>query len=111
VTLGPGTSQAILSLLNEKRLNKLIRIDLVFTGCCDASLSMIADSEHEGDVVIESGGVAFSISPETYELTGDINITYVDEPGRKGFSVISGKPVSEWDGFGLCDIKIESGIK
>jgi Fe-S cluster assembly iron-binding protein IscA len=106
VTLGPGTSQAILSFLSGKGLDKLVRIDLGFTGCCDASLCMAAGVPHEGDMVVEAEGLTFSISPDTYQLSGDINISYVDEPGREGFSITSSKPVSEWDGFGVCNIKI-----
>jgi Fe-S cluster assembly iron-binding protein IscA len=106
LTLGPGTSQAILSFLADKGLDKLVRIDLGFTGCCDASLSLIAGPAHEGDLVIETDGLTFSISPDTYQLSGDININYTDEPGREGFSITSSKPVSEWDGFGICNIKI-----
>ena len=106
VTLGPGTSQAILFLLEEKGLQKSVRIDLGFTGCCDASLTIVADSAREDDLVIETDGLTFIISPETHELSGDINISCIDEPGRKGFHITSSKPVSEWDGFGICDIKI-----
>lgn len=105
MTLGPETSQAILSFLNDKGLLKSVRIDLCFSGCCDASLTMVADPAREGDIVFETDGLAFVISPETYELSGDITITYVDEPGKKGFSITSSKPVSEWSGFGICDIK------
>jgi Fe-S cluster assembly iron-binding protein IscA len=80
-------------------------IDLGFTGCCDASLSMVAGPVREGDMVIETEGLTFFISPETYELSGDVNINYVEEPGGKGFSITSSKPVSEWDGFGVCNLK------
>jgi Fe-S cluster assembly iron-binding protein IscA len=66
---------------------------------------MAADSAREGDIIFETDGLDFFISPETYELSGDITITYIDEPGRKGFSITSSKPVSEWDGFGICNIK------
>ncbi len=106
MTLGPVASQAILSLLEGKGLQKFIRIDLGFTGCCDASLVMSAEAAHEGDLTVETGGVVFSISPDTYAISGDINISYAEEHGRKGFSVTSSKPISEWDGFGVCDIKI-----
>jgi len=104
--MGPGASQAILSFLVEKGLRKCVHIDLGFTGCCDASLVLVAGPAVDGDMVIEEDGLVISIDPETYKLTGDINIAYTDEPGRKGFSITSVKPVSEWDGFGVCDIKI-----
>jgi Fe-S cluster assembly iron-binding protein IscA len=106
LTLGPGAAQAILSRLEGKGLPKLIRIDLGFTGCCDASLLMSAETAHEGDLSVEIDGLVFSISPDTYEISGDINIDYAEEQGRKGFSITSGKQISEWDGFGICDIKV-----
>jgi Fe-S cluster assembly iron-binding protein IscA len=108
LTLGPGAAQAILSRLEEKGLQKLIRIDLGFTGCCDASLLMSAEAPHKNDLLFETDGLVFSISPDAYEMSGDINISYTDEQGKKGFSVTSSKPISEWDGFGVCDIKIQS---
>jgi Fe-S cluster assembly iron-binding protein IscA len=67
---------------------------------------MVADSAREGDLVWKTDGLDFVISPETYKISGDINIAYIDEPGKKGFSITSSKPVSEWEGFGICDIKI-----
>jgi Fe-S cluster assembly iron-binding protein IscA len=90
----------------DKGLVKPIRIDLCFTGCCDASLALVVDESHEGDLTVETEGLSFIISPETYELSGDIHITHTDEAGTKGFSITSSKPVSEWDGFGICNIKI-----
>jgi len=106
VTLGPGTSQAILTFLAGKGLDKLVRIDLGFTGCCDASLSLSAGAAHEGDMVVETEGLTFSLSPDTYELSGDITVNHIAGPGKEGFSVTSSKPISEWDGFGVCNIKI-----
>jgi len=34
----------------------------------------------------------------------------VDEMGRKGFVLTSSKPVGEWDGFGVSDIKIQPNL-
>ena len=67
---------------------------------------MSAEAAHDKDLVIEIDGLVFSISPDAYGISGDINISYTDEAGRKGFSITSSKPVSEWDGFGVCSIKI-----
>jgi hypothetical protein len=106
VTLGPGTSQAILSFLAGKGLGKLIRIDLGFTGCCDASLSLSAGPAQAGDLSVVTEGLTFSFSPETYGLSGDITINRITEHGTEGFSITSSKPISEWDGFGVCNIKI-----
>jgi len=105
VTLGSGTSQAILSFLADGGLDKLVRIDLGFTGCCDSSLALTACAAHEGDLAVETEGITFFISPDTYQLSGDITINYSNEPGREGFSITSSKPISEWDGFGVCKIK------
>jgi len=105
VTLEPGVSRAIKSFLAAKCISQPIRIDLGFTGCCDASLCMSVDRLLDGDIIEEVDNVTFVINPETYEITGDITISLVDETDRKGFVLGSAKPISEWDGFGVCEIR------
>ena len=106
IRLDPGVSQAITRLLKEKAISLSLRLDLNFTGCCDASLCLRPDEAGADDAVLEIEGLTFLIRPEVYELTGAITISYVEEPGKKGFVLKSSKPLSEWDGFGLTDIKI-----
>ena len=101
----PGVSQAIKSLLAERNIHRPIRIDLNFSGCCDSSLCLRADAVLDGDLNLESDGLIFVINPATYQLVGEVIISYIDEPGRKGFVLTSSKPVGEWDGFGVSDIK------
>lgn len=60
----------------------------------------------ETDLKLELDGLTLVINPETYQLVGEVTISYVDEMGRKGFVLTSSKPVGEWDGFGITDIKI-----
>lgn len=105
MTLGPGTTQAIKSLLDAKGLRASIRIDIGFTGCCDASLSLQADSHCEDDLVEEIEGITFLINTDIYKLSGDISINYIEAQGKKGFAITSERPISEWTGFGVCDIK------
>jgi len=57
-------------------------------------------------LTLESDGLIFVINPQTYELVGEVTISYVDEMKRKGFRLTSSKPVGEWDGFGVSDIKL-----
>jgi Fe-S cluster assembly iron-binding protein IscA len=64
-----------------------------------------ADQIRESDLVQEVDELMFVISPETYQLLGEVTISYRDEPGRKGFVITSIKPVSEWEGFGVSNIK------
>jgi Fe-S cluster assembly iron-binding protein IscA len=106
VKLEPGVSQAIRSFLADKGIQQPIRIDLNFSGCCDASLCLCVDTILETDLTLELDGLTFVINPETYQLVGEVTISYMDEMGRKGFVLTSSKPVSEWDGFGVSDIKI-----
>jgi Fe-S cluster assembly iron-binding protein IscA len=105
IILRPGAGRAISAFLAEKHIIQPIRIDLNFTGCCDASLSLRPDNAREEDLRSEVEGLSFIISPDVYDLAGEIEINYVEEAGRTGFAIRSGKPVSEWDGFGICDIK------
>lgn len=92
--------------MDEKGLSASIRIEISFAGCCEPLLSLLADSPCGGDLVDEVEGITFLISPDVYQLSGDINISYVTEPCRKGFSITSARSISEWAGFGVCDIKV-----
>ncbi len=102
----PGVSQAVKSFLADKGIHKPVRIDLNFSGCCDSSLCLRVDNISETDFILETDGLRFVINLETYELVGEVTISYVDEIGRKGFVLKSSKPVGEWDGFGVSDIRI-----
>jgi Fe-S cluster assembly iron-binding protein IscA len=104
--LEPGVSQFIKAFLADKGTRQPIRIDLNFSGCCDASLCLRADTILEADLTLEFDGLTFAINRETYQLVGEVTISYIDEMGRKGFVLKPGKPVGEWDGFGVSDIKI-----
>lgn len=101
----PGVSGVIKSLLAERNIYQPIRIELNFNGCCDSSLCLRADTVLDGDLSLLDDGLTFVINPATYELVGEVTISYVDEMGRKGFVLTSSKPVGEWDGFGVSDIK------
>jgi Fe-S cluster assembly iron-binding protein IscA len=63
------------------------------------------DEVRENDLVQEIKDLTFVINPEIHELAGDVTISYVDEKGKKGFVLTSSKPLNEWDGFGVCEIK------
>jgi Fe-S cluster assembly iron-binding protein IscA len=106
VTLNPGAGDAVKSALAEKGVQGPIRIELRSTGCCDASLGLSVDTAHESDLVEEVDGLTFVITPETHQLAGEVRISYADEPGRKGFVLTSSKPISEWDGFATCSIRM-----
>jgi Fe-S cluster assembly iron-binding protein IscA len=110
VKLGPGVSQAIRSFLADKGIRQPIRIDLHFSGCCDSSLYLCVDAISETDLTLELDGLTFAINREIYEIVGEVTISYVDEMGRKGFVLTSSKPVGEWDGFGVSDIKIQPNL-
>jgi Fe-S cluster assembly iron-binding protein IscA len=79
-----------------------VRIELCFTGCCDASLGLRVDSAREEDLVQEIAGVTFVVSPEVFEAAGDISVGYCDDASRRGFILSSASAVSEWQGFAPC---------
>lgn len=105
VTLEPGAGHAIQSLLAEQGIQRPIRIELRFSGCCDPTLGLSVDAIRESDLVQELDGLTFVISPETHHVVGDVTISYVEETGRKGFVLTPSKPVGEWDGFGVTTIR------
>ena len=106
VKLEPGAARAAERFLKEKGIDQPLRIDLNFTGCCDASLVLRADDMGEGDLYAEIEGLTFVMDPEVYNLAGEITIEYVEEEGRTGFVLTSQRPVGEWEGFGISEIKI-----
>jgi Fe-S cluster assembly iron-binding protein IscA len=106
IKVEPNEVQIIKSFLSEKGLQQTIRIDLHFSGCCDPSLLLRADTVSESDLTQVVDGLTFIIDPETYQLVGEVMITYVNEVGKKGFVLSSSNPVSEWEGFYATDIKI-----
>jgi Fe-S cluster assembly iron-binding protein IscA len=68
------------------------------------------DTALETDLTVELDGLTFVINPEIHQVVGEVTISYVDEIGRKGFILTSSKPVSEWDGFSVSDIKIHPNL-
>ncbi|MGA3086951.1 MAG: hypothetical protein ABSE95_19545 [Thermodesulfobacteriota bacterium] len=105
ITLAPDADQAIKLFFSEQGIQNPLRIDLQSSGCCDPSLGMRVDAIRESDLVYEINGLTFVISPETFQLVGNIRISYRDTTDKKGFMITSEKPVSEWDGFGVSDIR------
>ncbi len=105
ITATPEAIEAIRVFLEKNNLQKPVRIHLQSTGCCDASLGLMADDAHENDLVQDIQGITFVISPEVLEMTGNITIDYVSQQHKTGFVLTSKHPVSEWSGFGVCAIK------
>jgi Fe-S cluster assembly iron-binding protein IscA len=106
VTLGPGAAQAVRSALAEKGVEGPIRIEVQSSGCCDPTLVLTVDKVRGSDLVEEVDGVTFVMSPETHELVGEVKVSRADDAGRKGFVLTSSKPLSEWDGFATCSIRM-----
>jgi Fe-S cluster assembly iron-binding protein IscA len=104
ITVTPKAIDVIQSFLAEKGVSKPIRVHLRSTGCCDASLGLMADSPRAEDLTYDIQGITFVISTELGQLTGDITIDYVAEKERTGFVLTSARSISEWDGFGTCTI-------
>jgi Fe-S cluster assembly iron-binding protein IscA len=101
-----STLQAIRLFLAEKGFQRPIRIDLQFSGCCDPSLGLSLDTIHASDLMQELEGVTFAIAPDTYQLVGEVTISYVDNVDEKGFVLTSRNPVSEWEGFTISKIRV-----
>jgi Fe-S cluster assembly iron-binding protein IscA len=93
------------SVLSQKGLAPTIRVDLRFNGCCDAALALCADTVYGNDISEEVDGLTFIIDGDIYRITGEITISYVSKEGGTGYVITSNKPVSEWEGFSVTDIK------
>ena len=106
VTLAPGAGQAIKSLLSERAAQGPVRIEVQFTGCCGPSLGLMVDAVRESDLVEETEGVTFVVRPETHELVGEVTIACAGGAGRTEFVLTSDRPISEWEGFATCGIRM-----
>jgi Fe-S cluster assembly iron-binding protein IscA len=106
VNVEASAIQAIRSFLAEKGFQRPLRIALQSSGCCDPFLGLSVDDIREADLTQEVDGLTFVITPATYELVGEVTISFLEEIGRKGFVLTSRKPVSEWDGFAVSTIRI-----
>lgn len=95
---------AIQIFFAEKESPASIRVHLRSTGCCDASLGLMADFARAEDMTYDVQGIMIVIRPELGQLTAHITIDYVAEKQRTGFVLTSARPISEWDGFGVCTI-------
>jgi len=105
VKLDPPAYQAILSELLERKLRPFIRIEICSTGCCDASLGLRPDAADDTDLVEEVDNLTLFISPKVYAMVGEVSISCADEAGRSGFILTSQRPLNEWQGFAVCNIK------
>jgi Fe-S cluster assembly iron-binding protein IscA len=106
IRLTPEAARSIKAFQKEQGLFDPIRIDIQSTGCCDPSLGLFLDRLRPADLIEEADGLQFVISPDIYKTVGEVTITFADERDKKGFVVTASKPLSEWEGFGVCDIRI-----
>ena len=105
IKLTGEATKAIKSFRVDNIKRKPIRIDIHNTGRCDCSLGLCVDEVRESDLVSKTEGLTFVINPEIHEIAEDMTVSYIGEKGEKGFVLASSKPLNEWDGFGVCDIK------
>ncbi len=105
IKLEVNAIRAIKAILSEKGCRRPIRIQLQASGCCDPTLCLSADEIRKSDLVQERDNLTFVISPEVYQLVGEVTVSYRDEPAGRGFVVTSTKPIGEWEGFGVSTIK------
>lgn len=106
ITIEPAAMKALSALMQQKGVAGPLRIHLQSSGCCDPSLALSLDQIQEEDFQKQGEGLTFVISPDTLQLTGEVRIAYVEEEGKKGFVLTSQRPISEWEGFGLCSLNL-----
>ncbi len=106
ITCTPEAVRTLRTVIAEINIQKPIRIHLQSTGCCDASLGLMADDAHPDDIIQDVQGIPFLISPDLSKLAGNITIDYISEKHRTGFVLTSENPISEWSGFGICTIQV-----
>jgi Fe-S cluster assembly iron-binding protein IscA len=105
IRLDQPAVEVLRQFMQDKDNHRVIRINLSFKGCCDPALELCLDSRTEQDLICSQDGITLVMSPETYETAGSVSVSYMAETGRTGFAISSRKPISEWDGFGVCQIR------
>lgn len=106
IKLANRAGAAIKATLSEKGLPCSVRIEIRSTGCCDASLGMIADKAEASDLIMEIDGLTILMRPALYALVGEVSILCVDDPKKNEFILVSDRPLNEWAGFGACNIRL-----
>ncbi len=67
IKLTPEATQSIKAFQKEKGVFDPIRVDIQSTGCCDPSLGLFLDHLRPADLVEESDGLQFVISPDIHQ--------------------------------------------
>ncbi len=111
VELEPQATDKMKAFLEDNGVKGPVRIDLQSTGCCDPSLGLCVDQVREDDITFEKDGIEFIISPSVQQTVGDVKIAYSADAASQGYVLTSSRPLSEWEGFGVCNIKIEPAPK
>lgn len=111
ITITPEAMQSIKAFLEEKGVTAPLRVELHSTGCCDPSLALCLSSIYEDDLVCRWGDLQFVIGPELHNLVGEVRIDWANDENRRGYVVTSTRPLSEWTGFGISDIRIPDEVK
>ncbi|SHL40111.1 Fe-S cluster assembly iron-binding protein IscA [Desulfatibacillum alkenivorans DSM 16219] len=101
-----GALKAMHEFLSDQGLAPWVRVEIQFTGCCDATLGLAADKAREGDFSEEHGGVTMVMDPEVYRTVGGVSVAHADEANRQGFVVKSERPLNEWAGFAPVGIVV-----
>ncbi len=105
IKLSPSDCTTIKAILSEKGLPCSVRIEIRSTGCCDASLSMTADTAEESDLIEEIAGLTIFMRPALYALVGEVSVRCVDDSRTNEFILVSEKPLNEWEGFAGSQIR------
>jgi uncharacterized protein YqkB len=108
IQLEPAAAEAIQSFLAENRIqNRVVRIDLRGTGCCDPSLMLVVDEVDQSDHILEIQGLTMVIHPRICALTGVVTVRLAAGPGKNEFILSAQHPLGEWEGFAASSIQIE----
>ena len=106
IKLDRRACEVIKMQLSERGLPLSVRIEIRSTGCCDPSLGIAADKAEGHDLIEEMDELTILMNPASYELVGEVSISYVDDSGRKGFVLVSERPLNEWEGFAASSIRL-----
>lgn len=96
IDMDPKAATEIRKELSRKNYPPMVRLDLRSTGCCDASLCLIAQSHESSDPFEELDGLMVYMGQDIRNLTLGAAISYIE---GEGYYIRSKQPLNEWDGF------------
>jgi iron-sulfur cluster assembly accessory protein len=91
ITVTENAVRRLRSLLKEQLTTsaKGLRVQVVKGGCSGLQYEMLLDEKKVGDAIVEEGGVAFFVDPESASYLRDATVDFHDGLTGAGFRILN----------------------